>query len=274
LIQMVHPYKNFVFEPPCSTRVAYACFDGWGAFKTLNLDQSTRHCFIRSADDFRVESSRPRGYAGWSNRNTVRRKSFMQQRALLRSLALLGMAGALFGLPLCAQDSQADSVAEAARRARAQKKSAAKPATVITDDTLKPAPASGSSAPAPNDNTSAPTVATDAQAPPVADAPSAEEQEKKKAEIEALKQQVAAKQSELDLAQRELTLDNDAYYSKPNYQDDKTGAAKVAAEQADVSQKKDELEALKAKLAATGYVAPATPPPAPVGPTTLGPPRP
>jgi hypothetical protein len=210
-------------------------------------------------------------------------KAFMQQRVFLRSLALMGLAGAFLGLPLRAQDGQADSVAEAARRARAQKKSAAKPATVVTDDTLKPASASASSAPASTDNAPAPAASPDAGAAPAstdpqataaAEASSPEEQEKKKAEIEALKQQVAAKQSELDLAQRELALDNDAYYSKPSYQDDKTGAAKLATEQADVSQKKDELAALKAKLAATGYVAPVTPPPAPVGPTTLGPPRP
>jgi hypothetical protein len=201
-------------------------------------------------------------------------KSLMQQRLLLRLLALAGLAGAFLTLPLRAQDSQTDSVAEAARRARAQKKSAAKPATVITDDTLKPAPA----APTSNDN-AAPaaspgvSAAADAQTP-APDAQSSEEQEKKKAEMEGLKQQVAAKQAELDLAQRQLTLDNDTYYGKPNYQDDRAGAAKISTEQADVNQKKDELAALKAKLDATGYLAPPTPPPAPIGPTTLGPPRP
>jgi hypothetical protein len=201
----------------------------------------------------------------------------MRQRILLRSLVLIGLVGAFLALPVRPQDSQTDSIAEAARRSRAQKKSAAKPATVVTDDTLKPAPA----APASND-TAAPAASPDAAAAPAsvdaqtpaADAQSPEEQEKKKAEMEALKQQVAAKQAEVDLAQRQLTLDNDAYYGKPNYQDDRAGAAKISAEQADVNQKKDELAALKAKLDATGYVAPATPPPAPVGPTTIGPPRP
>jgi hypothetical protein len=198
----------------------------------------------------------------------------MQQHVFLRSLAFVGLAGVLLALPLRAQDSQTDSVADAARRARAQKKSAAKPATVITDDTLKPAPA----APATNDAASA--TSTDAgaaqasaaaQAQAAADAQSPEEQEQKKAEMEALKQEVAAKQADLEIAQRQLTLDNDNYYGKPDYQNDRSGAAKIAAEQADVNQKKDELAALKAKLAGTGYVAPQ---PAPVGPTTLGPPRP
>jgi hypothetical protein len=195
----------------------------------------------------------------------------MQQRTLLRTLAFLGLASAVFAVPLRAQDNPPESVAEAARRARAQKKAAAKPATVITDDTLKPAPASGSSAPTPADSAANPTPAiapeaggapgsADAQAHP--NTPSAEDREKKKAEIEALKQQIAAKQSQLDLAQRELTLDSDAYYSKPNYQSDKAGAARLAAEQADVNQKKAELAALNGKLAALGPLPPATTSPA------------
>lgn len=203
----------------------------------------------------------------------------MQQRALLRTVALLGLASAALSLPLFAQDSSTDSVAEAARRARAQKKAAAaKPAIVVTDDTLKPAPASGSSA-ASADTTSTSTsdangAPAGAQAPPAATAPSEAEEKKKQAQIEALKQEVAAKQAELDLAQREMTLDNEAYYSKPSYQDDKAGAEKLAAEQTSVNQKKDELAALNAKLADLGFEAPPTPPPAPKGPMTVGPPRP
>ena len=207
----------------------------------------------------------------------------MQHRTLLRTAALLGLASAALSLPLFAQDSSStDSVAEAARRARAQKKAAAKPATVVTDDTLKPAPASGSSPAASADATSAPSTTDanaapasgNAQAAPAAAASTEEEEKKKQAEIEALKQEVAAKQAELDLAQRELTLDNDAHYSKASYQDDKAGAEKLAAEQATVNQKKDELAALNAKLADLGFVAPPPPPTAPVGPMTVGPPRP
>jgi hypothetical protein len=206
----------------------------------------------------------------------------MQHRTLLRTVALLALASAALSLPLFAQDSSTDSVAEAARRARAQKNAATKPATVVTDDTLKPAPATGSSAAASTDNTAAPPIqdanaasaSGNAQAPSAAAAPTEEEEKKKQAAIEALKQEVAAKQAELDLAQREMTLDNEAYYSKPSYQDDKAGAEKLAAEQTTVNQKKDELAALNAKLADLGFAAPPAPPPTPKGPTTLGPPRP
>src|SRR5277367_6331873 len=122
----------------------------------------------------------------------------MQQRALLRTVALMGLATAALSLPLFAQDSSTGSVAEAARSARAQKKAAAKPATVITDDTLKPAPSTPSSAAAPADNTSAPATqdansanaSGSAQAAPPAGAPTEEEEKKKQAEIESLKQEV------------------------------------------------------------------------------------
>src|SRR5271156_6543154 len=50
---------------------------------------------------------------------------------------------AAIALPLTAhgqsQDSQTESIADAARRAREQKKAAAKPSHVVTDDNLKPA---------------------------------------------------------------------------------------------------------------------------------------
>src|SRR5579863_7410246 len=202
----------------------------------------------------------------------------MQHRAFLRTAALLALASAALSLPLFAQDSSTESVAEAARNARAQKKAAAKPSTVVTDDTLKRAPATDSSAAASPDSTApastqdanAAPASGDAQASPAA-APTEEEEKQKQAEMEDLKKQVAAKQAELDLAQREMTLDNEAYYSKANYQDDKAGAEKLAAEQTTVNQKKDELAALNAKLAELGFEAPPTPPSAPKGPTTLGP---
>src|ERR1700675_2050291 len=87
----------------------------------------------------------------------MRRTAFM--RTLLRTLTLLGLASATLTVPLLAQDNQSDSVAEAARRARAQKKAAAKPATILTDDPRKPGPASSSSAPTSADSAVSPTPA-------------------------------------------------------------------------------------------------------------------
>ena len=176
--------------------------------------------------------------------------------AILFAACLVGMPGTR------AQSGQETSVAEAARKAREQKKTAAKPSTVITNDTLKPAtPATVQNAVAatesmPGTNATASTDTTAAASAPAETAATAEqanktseaEAAKKKAEIEALKLQVADKAKEVDLQQRELALANESYYSRPDFSKDPGGKAKLDAMQSDLSQKKDQLAQLKAKL--------------------------
>jgi uncharacterized coiled-coil protein SlyX len=155
-----------------------------------------------------------------------------------------------------AQSDQEQSVADAARKAREQKKAAAKPDKVITNDTLKPStPAAVQNATAatesmPGANAAAASDATtDAAADPQATkGPSEDEIAKKKAEIAALKQEVADKAKEVDLQQRTLALANESYYSRPDFSKDPDGKAKLDAMQSDLAQKKDELAKLKAKL--------------------------
>ena len=174
---------------------------------------------------------------------------------ILLAACLVGMPGAW------AQGGQEQSVAEAARKAREQKKTAAKPSTVITNDTLKPAtPATvqnavaatesmpGTNAPASTDATAAAGAPAETAEP--ANTTSEAEAAKKKAEIEALKLQVADKAKEMDLQQRELALANESYYSRPDFSKDPDGKAKLDAMQSDLAQKKDELAQLKAKLKA------------------------
>jgi hypothetical protein len=168
-------------------------------------------------------------------------------------------AACLAGMPSArAQSDQQPSVAEAARKAREQKKNAAKPSTVITNDTLKPAtPATVQQATAVTesipgtDAADGPTstgAATDAAG--VVQPKGASEQEiaQKKAKIEALKQEVADKAKEVDLQQRTLALENESYYSRPDFSKDPDGKAKLDAMQNDLAQKKDQLAQLKAKL--------------------------
>ena len=177
---------------------------------------------------------------------------------ILLAACLAGMPGAW------AQGAQEQSVAEAARKAKEQKKTAAKPTTVITNDTLKPAtPATVQNAVAATESmpgTNAP-ASTDATAPASAPAETAATAEtanktseaeaaKKKAEIEALKLQVADKAKEVDLQQRELALANESYYSRPDFSKDPDGKAKLDTMQSDLAQKKAELAQLKAKLKA------------------------
>jgi predicted RNase H-like nuclease (RuvC/YqgF family) len=194
----------------------------------------------------------------------------MRHKIIVRTFPLLLVASSLLSLPLFAQDPDAPSVAEAARRTREQKKAAAKPANVVTDDTLHPADASGTpsvSQPGQPSNVSganngmASGQSTSAATP--------EDVEEKKKELDSLKKEIAEKQSEVDLAQRELTLENDSFYSKADFARDKDGKSKLDSMQSDLNAKKDELAQLKAKLADLGGVeepkTPATsaPPPKP-----------
>jgi len=187
------------------------------------------------------------------------------------------------------QDPPSQSVAEAARRAREQKKAAAKqPAPVITDDTLKPAApaaqaanapapaqspeASPAPAPAPAvqpaaDSSSVP-VASAAPAPaeqPVAGSASenADQKAKSSAELAALKQQLADAQKGLDLLQRDLALQQDTYISNPDHSHDVAGKAKLDTMLQQITDKQQGVDALKAQLAALlqslGTSAPAEP---------------
>jgi hypothetical protein len=163
----------------------------------------------------------------------------------------------LLGMPVArAQGDQEQSVADAARKAREQKKTPAKPDKVITNDTLKPATpaavqdatAAKESMPGTNAETSSEATTDAAGATEAAKGPSEDEIAKKKAEIAALKQEVADKAKEVDLQQRTLALANESYYSKPDFSKDPDGKAKLDAMQSDLTQKKDELAKLKAKL--------------------------
>jgi len=172
--------------------------------------------------------------------------------AVLLVACLAGMPGAW------AQSEAEQSVAEAARKAREQKKTAAKPSAVITNDTLKPAtPGTVQNATAATESMPGTKPSTDTATDATADAASAAEPPKesaeaelaaKKAKIEALKQQIADKAKEADLQQRSLALENESYYSRPDFSKDPDGKAKLDAMQSDLAQKKDELAQLKAKL--------------------------
>lgn len=169
----------------------------------------------------------------------------MSGKALLRSLALVIATVSLFSVRLAAQD--APSVAEAARRAREQKQNAAKPTRVITDDTLTPAPTP--SMPAPPSPANSTAQSDSAAAPAGKPAESAEDEAKKKEEIEVLKREIADKQQSVNLLQREISLAQDTFYSNPDHDHDKAGKEKLDFMQSDVKQQQAELAELQSKLA-------------------------
>ncbi|HYA63103.1 MAG TPA: hypothetical protein VED66_07850 [Candidatus Sulfotelmatobacter sp.] len=171
----------------------------------------------------------------------------MPYKRIFRILTLLFLATCFFALHLAAQE--APSVAEAARRARQQKEAASKPAHVVTNDTLTPAPPSGeaktSGAPASESPAQAESPSSAAENPPAA---STQDAERIKKEIEGLKQKIADKQRVISDLQREIALEQDIVYRNPDYQHDTAGKQKLDSLQSDLKQNQDDLAALKAKL--------------------------
>ena len=175
-------------------------------------------------------------------------------RSTLIRIAIIAVMAAVF-LPVGfgqSQDSQ--SVAEAARKAREKKKDATKPAKVITDETLDVKKGDVQSAVAEEPkiagapDTKAQAVGT-LNANPSNAAAKDEKKEKLKKQLTDLKEQIKQSLMDLDLLQRENRLDQDAYYSQPNYRSDTAGKQKLDDEKQQISNKQDEVARLKAKLA-------------------------
>jgi transglutaminase/protease-like cytokinesis protein 3 len=172
----------------------------------------------------------------------------MSAKMTVRWLALLLAAFSFFSIRLVAQDDTT-SVADAARRARQQKQSAAKPAHVIDNDAIPPSPAA-SAAPSSDSGSAAPAETASSSAVAPKSGTDTAKEEKEKAEIEALKQQVADKKAKADLQRREMSLAQDSYLSNPEHENDKAGKEKLESMQSDLTQAQAELTELQAKLAA------------------------
>jgi len=164
-----------------------------------------------------------------------------------------------------AQDvtQQNQSVADAARRNREQKKSLVRRARVISDDDLDreyfrsgqeglnagSAPALQTAAP----DASAVVAAESADAAAIAstEAPVPNNKETKEdVEIDVVKARIAGEEIDLDLQKRALALNEDTVYSNPNYTDSHVGKAKLEAEQQRINEKQRQIEDLKGHLAA------------------------
>jgi len=172
----------------------------------------------------------------------------------MRLAASVVLASAL--IPAAGFAQSQDSVAEAARRSRAEKKkNSEKPAKVVTDETLEVKKGDVQSAAAEQPRMPG---APETQAQPApANAPSsagqnektAPEDEKRAKELAALKEQIKQAQSDLDLGKRELALDQDTYFSNPDYVHDTAGKAKLEAVKQQIADRQQVLDRLKARLA-------------------------
>jgi hypothetical protein len=174
------------------------------------------------------------------------------------SLCLTGMSNAAQAR---SQSDSAPSVAEAARRAREQKKHDAKPVHTFTNEDLPPAlPSSSSSMSSTASPSKSEDVVTDEkderQAPATAAplTPANDEQSKQRkaenaAALERAKKQLALAEKELDVMQRKFALDSDSFYSKGDFASDNEGKAALDAEAQQMNDKKNAVEALKAHVA-------------------------
>lgn len=176
-------------------------------------------------------------------------------RSTLIRLAIVTVVGVVFLPSGFGQSQDSQSVAEAARKAREKKKDAAKPAKVITDETLDVKKGDVQSAVAEEPKIPGASDEKAQAAPGTPNASSAnaaakdEKKERLKKELTDLKEQVKQSLMDLDLLQRENRLDQDAYYSQPNYGSDTAGKQKLDDEKQQISDKQQEVARLKAKLA-------------------------
>jgi DNA repair exonuclease SbcCD ATPase subunit len=169
----------------------------------------------------------------------------------------------LAGLPMYAQQqsssqqSGSDPVADAARKAREDKKSAAKPKKVYTDDDVKPA----APVPAENPGTAAGAALVAAQqkgdgAP--AEDPNGEAAWRKKFKTQ--RDKIAKAESELDILQRELQKAQVEYYpdhskglsEQNNRKDVNDKMAKIDAKKQEIAQLKQGLDDLEDQLRKSG----------------------
>ena len=185
----------------------------------------------------------------------------MSRTMTLRLVLPVVLSAALLAAAPFAQSQDTQSVAEAARRARAQKKSAEKPPKVITDETLDVKKGDVQSAAAeqlkilgsPETPAQPPAGPAGGAAANAASQDSKTSDDKARAALKervALKEKIKEAQSDLDLLQREYQLDQDSFYSSPDYANNTSGKEKLDAMKQQISDKQQELEQLKAKLAA------------------------
>jgi hypothetical protein len=212
----------------------------------------------------------------------------MSYRISLRLAVAILTGATLFPLTVLGQSQDQPSVADAARRAREQRKAAAKqPSPVITDDTLKRSAPSDqdASAPAAQQPSAAAIGSSQAEQPSpdaagapngnaaaaLAEKPGAaggdtDQKTQVSAELTALKQQVEEAQKGLELVQRELALQQDTYFSNPDHARDTAGKAKLEGTQQQAADKQQEVNALKAQLATLLGSSGSTPPTPPATP--------
>jgi uncharacterized phage infection (PIP) family protein YhgE len=201
----------------------------------------------------------------------MRKCGYMGMRVWMKNSIIIGvLCMCVAGLPARAQSqsgsqqSGSDPVADAARKAREDKKNAAKPKKVYTDDDVKPAAAAAATT-----ATAAPGDASGAGATGAAgsqktdDSGPKEDPNGEKAWRKRFKEQrdkLAKAETELDILQRESQKSQVQYYPDPQKalseqntrKDVNEKNAKIAAKQQEIAQLKQGLEDMETQLRKSG----------------------
>jgi chromosome segregation ATPase len=171
---------------------------------------------------------------------------------LIAGLCLAGVATYAGQQQSSSQQGSGDAVADAARKAREQKKNAPKPKKVYTDDDLRgaapePAPAPGTSGGAAGqENASAKGAQKQEEAKETED-PNGEKAWRKR--FKEQHDKIAKGEKELEILQRELDKSQTQYYSDPQKAlMQQNTRADINATTAKINAKKQELDQLKQGL--------------------------
>ncbi len=140
---------------------------------------------------------------------------------------------------------QPESLADAARRAREQKKDHPKP-TKVWDNSNLP---SGSNISVVGKEPDAGAAAqTDANATNSATPAKSGDKAAIQSQYDEAKKELDSLRTDLDIAQRKYVLDDQMYRSEPNFTSDKQGAAAMEEEKSDVEAKHDQVTEAQKKL--------------------------
>ena len=176
--------------------------------------------------------------------------------ATLRKLSGLAVLAALVCVPAHAQQQSSqsgsnDAVAEAAKKAREQKKEAPKPKKVYTDDDISTkksdisivGPAPAPNAEAATNTAKSTTIASAADATDASKPSDANSEKAWRARFADLRTKIATAEQELDVLQREENKNSVQYYADP------TKAMKEKYSREEINKKAAKIEAKKKQIA-------------------------
>jgi hypothetical protein len=149
-------------------------------------------------------------------------------------------------------DDQQDPLAEAARRAREQQKTQPRATKVWDNDNLPNVPGGvsvvGTAAAGSTEGSTSAAPATPGSSGPAKTESAEDRKAALQKQLDDAKAHLKSVKTDLDIATRTYQLDQQSFYSNPNYQSDTQGANKLKSEQNDINSKKQEVSDAEKKI--------------------------